>query len=613
MNKQLDEKLIDKELNRLFPTRSVKKVLLVTPSDVDMNLFDYQTAKRGRYWNFPPYGLGIIASHLRNDDLDVKIINLNNHVLKCCRHSSIKEEFYFDNAWKEALRKEIFDFNPDITGISCMFTQTHRSAVNVVNEVRRLNASLPIAIGGVHITNAFMEKKAQDALKKDFKNADLFFLYEAEIAFKKFIGVINRRISTEELCQVYFNSSAEKFYFSKKNIPKKEELDIIPAHDLMNPTELMDYGVVGSFFCFKEKGTRITSIISNRGCRGQCTYCSVKNFNGQGVRHRSIDSIIDELRLLKDKYDIGHVMWLDDDLFHDHKKTLKLFKEMKKQNIGITWDCTNGVIALSCTDEIIASAEESGCIGITIGVESGNPEILKKIKKPGNIGSFIKAADVLRKYENIVTRVFLMIGFPGETYRMLLDTFYLAMKMNLDWYNITIFEPLPNTPMFQFIDDKGSSSIDFENIRYNSGPYGKIREKIDKDMFFDELVNPFNNVGLDEVPPKSKMNDIWFYMNFNLNFKRLFEETRPLKLRQQIKYLKNIIELIAPEDPFPMYFCGYLQYRIYGSIDKELIARLEALLKKSDSLNKKFRDFNLDIDDLKTMTFKRRGYAESIR
>ena len=57
---------------------------------------------------------------------------------------------------------------------------------------------------------------------------------------------------------------------------------------------------------------------------------------------------------------------------------MELFNEMIRQDVGITWDASNGVIAASVTDEIMSAARDSGCIGLVIGMESGNPEILKK-------------------------------------------------------------------------------------------------------------------------------------------------------------------------------------------------------------------------------------------
>ena len=66
------------------------------------------------------------------------------------------------------------------------------------------------------------------------------------------------------------------------------------------------------FFAFKRK---ISTILSNRGCRAQCTFCSVRNFNGVGVRRRTIDSVIEELKILKFEHGIDHIMWLDDDFY----------------------------------------------------------------------------------------------------------------------------------------------------------------------------------------------------------------------------------------------------------------------------------------------------------
>ena len=609
ISNELDSKseltqFIDKELTRLFRQKQIKRILFIAPPDVDIAMFDYATAKRGRYWNYPPYGVGIIASHLRNEGLNVQILNLNNEILKASKTSNTESDFDFENLWESKMKQEISTFSPDIVGVTCMFSMTHKSTVNLCNKIKSLFPALPIALGGVHITNCFLNNKVSESVLKDFSNVDFFFLYEAELAFKQFIKVVNKEVPLCELAQIYFNSSSEKLYFSHKKIPTEEEINVIPAHDLMEPAELSAYGVIGSFYCLKDKGTRFTTMLSNRGCRGQCTYCSVKNFNGIGVRHRSVQSVIDELIMLKEKYGIGHIMWLDDDFLHDHKRTLRLFSEMTKQHVGITWDCTNGVISSSCTDEIIVAAAESGCIGLNIGVESGNPEILKLTKKPGTIKTFLKAAEVLRKYEQINSRVFLMIGVPDETYRMILDTFNLALKMDLDWYNITIFLPLPNTPIFEYMVQKGLlDRVEFENIRYSSGAYGKIRQNVNRGQLESDFKNIFENRDLDTVPTESQLYDIWFFMNYYLNFNRLFKENRPVKLNQQFKYIQNIADLVAPDDPFAMYICGYLQKKVLGYIDSQLIKRVEDRLKASKCWRRRFDDFDLSVNHLKTGIF----------
>lgn len=599
-------RIAEKELTRLFPRRIIERVLFVVPPDADVAMFNYATAKRGRYWNYPPYGVGVIASHLRAIGIDVMILNLNNEILKACKSSKGEEYFDFDEVWSGKLAEELLDFKPDIAGVTCMFTQTHISMVRICNAVKRQNPMLPVALGGVHITNCLMNKDISRQIMDELDNVDLFFLYEAEIAFTQFVKVVNKELPSGELYQVYFNSSAEKLYFADKLIPGKEALNVIPAHDLMTPTELSEYGTIGGFYCLKDKGTRMTTVLANRGCRGSCAFCSVRSFNGLGVRHRSVQSIVDELVMLRNEYAIGHIMWLDDDFLHDHKRALRLFNEIVKQNIGITWDCTNGVIAISCTDEIISAAYESGCIGLTLGVESGSPKILKQVRKPGNVKIFKKAAEVLRKYEQINSRVFLMIGFPEETYRDILDTIALALEMDLDWYNVTILQPLPNTPIFNVMVDQGlADKINFSDIRYNSGPFGKHRKMAEqnKDLLSSDFKDVFRNVDLDTMPTAEHLDIIWAYMNYHLNFKRLFKEQRSMKLMQQYKYVRNIAELVAPENAFAVYFSGYLEKKLFGEINQEVIQKMEEQLCSSKYWMRRFDDFGLSVEHMKTGIF----------
>ncbi len=600
-------RVADHELTKIFPKRRIERVLFIVPPDADATMFNYDTAKRGRYWNYPPYGSGVLSSHLRKDGLEPAILNLNHTVLKTCRLSKAESEFNFDATWKAALAEKLADFKPDLVGVTCMFSQTHASTVAVVNDIKRLYPKQAVALGGVHITNCLVSEKLSGPLLEDLQQADFFFTYEAEIALKEFTQIVNKKSEITNLSQVYFNSCEGKLYFAKKMTPVlPEELNVVPAQDLMNISELSDHGTIGSFYCLREEGTKFSTVLANRGCRARCTFCSVRNFNGEGVRSRAVQSVIDELKHLKQDHGVTHVMWLDDDFLIGHERALELFREMIRQDVGMTWDCTNGVIAASCTDELMAAAAASGCLGFNIGMESGNTKILREIKKPGTVETFLRAAEVLRKYEQINARVFLMIGFPGETYQMILDTINVALKMDLDWYNITILQPLPNTPIFNAMVTQGLlNEVNFQEIRYNSGAYGKHRklaEQKNTDMLSSDFQNAFSG-DLGSIPPREKLDDVWAYMNYHLNFKRLFHETRQTKLVQQLKYVRNITDLVAPENAFAMYFYGYLQQKIYGKIEPLTIIRLEEHLASSPYWQKRFDDFQLSIDHLKIGKF----------
>ena len=427
-------------LDNLFPARAIRKVLLVNPPDVDAPMFRRETAKRGRYANYPPYGLAILAQQLRTIQVAVHILNLNHEVLARSVEDPVEEEFAFDSIWQKNLEAKIEEWKPDLIGVTCMFTMTHVSLRNVCGFASKFG--IPICVGGVHVSNDI------ERILNDIPQVQVAFLKEADVAFKTFVQVVNKSLSVEDLGQLVINDQGKSYRYSQDHQPNSEDISIIPAYDLLDISGNSQYGTIGSFFHIPDEGTRFATIISNRGCRAACTFCSVPAFNGRRVRQRTIHSVLDELELLQNEYGIGHVMWLDDDLFKDERRTVDLFNQMVQRNLKLTWDASNGVIAASCTEEVIAAAAASGCIGLHIGMESGNREVLRQIKKPGTVETFLKAAEVLRKHQQIVSSVFVMIGFPGETFTMIGDTLKVASQMDLDWYSVGQLQPLPNTPIY---------------------------------------------------------------------------------------------------------------------------------------------------------------------
>lgn len=584
-------------LARRFP-RGVERVLLVTPPDADSSLFRFQTARRGRYTNYPPYGLAVLAQHLRSIGVDVRLLNLNHLILKACHEAERAEAFEFDRTWQDALAAEIESYQPHLIGVTCMFTMTHTSLKRVCEHAAR--SGVPVAVGGVHVTNDV------ERVLDDIPYARLAFLREGEVAIKRFVQAARGEIDHDHMGQLILDDEGERYRFATECQPSEEEINVLPAYDLFDVGEMSRYGTIGAFYCFKPKGTRFATVLSNRGCRAQCTFCSVRNFNGKKVRQRSVDSVLDELQVLEEEYGIGHVMWLDDDLLKDHERAIALFNGKIQRGLKHTWDATNGVIAASCTDEVVHAMAESGCIALNIGMESGSPDILKQVKKPGTVRNFIEAAEILRKYPDIHSSVFLMIGFPGETMGHILQTINTARAMDLDWYRISQLQPLPNTPIYDSMVEQGLiQNVGSNELRFMGGAYGKQTE-IEQGLRlatanFEEA---FCSIPLDAIPTQDQITDIWFYMNYHLNFHRLFTETRPVKIKQQFAHLQTLGDVISPENGFALYFIGYLQHKFYGATEPSVIERLTRRLETSPYWRDRFHAFGLGLDDLLTANFK---------
>mgnify|MGYP001476822819 CR=1 FL=1 len=584
-------------IRRLFAGKRIKRVLLVTPPDADAELFRLDTAKRGRYTNYPPYGLLVLAARLQTQGIEVRVCNLNDEILQQCQCLNDGEELVFDQIWQGKLDTDLAEFRPDLVGITCMFTMTHSSLRDVCH--RAATANVPLVIGGVHVSNDVYR------VLNDIPTADIAVLREGEIAFGNLVAFVNGETTSDELAQLVVRQDTGYVTADTAATPGEQDINMIPAYDLVDISTYSRAGTVGAFYCFKPEETRFATVLSNRGCRAQCTFCSVRNFNGRGVRQRSIESVADEVETLVNEYGIGHIMWLDDDLLKDHKRAVSLFETLNKRNLDLTWDATNGVIASSCTDEVIHAAAESGCIALNIGMESGNREILKSVRKPGTVETFLSAAEVLRRYPVIHSSVFLMVGFPNETMTMILDTINIAREMDLDWYRISQLHPLPNTPIFDAMVAQGLvQETGSQDLRFNGGAYGKQTE-IEQGLRLatPDFAEAFANIPLDAVPTPEQITDIWFFMNYHLNFHRIFHETNPLKIDQLVAHLNVLADVISPENGFALYFLGYLQYRISGEVSSDLIQRLDRRIETSPFWRDRFSAFELSSDDLKDSYF----------
>ena len=595
-----DHLLAKAHIENVMGGRKIKKILFVNPPDVDENIFDFDVAKRGRANNYPSYGIGILSAQLCRLGYDADIINLNHELLKKVYKIDKSIEFDYLKEWQDSINKKIIDFQPDIIGVSCLFSVTHTSFKKVCKHIKTNFSDIPLMVGGVHVSHDL------EGVFKDLEGVDFVCMYEADLALPNLFNIINGKKEIEELAQFAFKSKEKIVSFKKRLVPDGHTMSVMPLYNKMDIKNHSKYGTIGSWHGMLKEGIVVSTAQSNRGCRASCTFCNVRTYHGKTVRHRTVDSVVDELLCLQNDYGVEHIVWLDDDLLKDHKRTLDMFNEMVRRNLKITWDATNGVIAHSLKkEEIVQGAFESGCIGLHIGIESGNPEILKQIRKPGTVDTFIAASE-------INTRALLMLGFPNETLSMIFDTIELAENINFDWANLSILQPWKGTPIYEEMADAGLigdkegtlKTEDNEKAPYQLGTYsrqraiesGKIVEKSDFKEIKNEFLNRIEAKSLDIIPSAKDLDNLWFYMNFRINFSRLLREFRPEKIYQQYRFLKHITTKTAPDNALIIYFFGLMEKRYLGKISDDTKKRLTERLNNSHYWAEKFEAFDLKLD-----------------
>ena len=610
-----DDYLLAKaHIDSIMNGRKIKRILFVNPPDVDESIFDYEVAKRGRGNNYPSYGIGILTAQLSRLGYDTDIINLNHELLKRVYYSKNSKEFNYLNEWQSLINEKVKEFKPDIIGVSCLFSVTHNSFKKVCKHIKNSFKNLPVIVGGVHVSHDL------DGVFKDLEGVDFVCMYEADLALPNLFDIINGKKEIKDLAQFAFKNKDKIVSFKKRLVPDGHTMSVMPAYNKMDIRDHSKYGTIGSWHGMLKKDIVVSTAQSNRGCRASCTFCNVRTYHGKTVRHRTVDSVVDELLCLQNDYGVEHIVWLDDDLLKDHKRTLEMFNEMVKRNLKLTWDATNGVIAHSLKQkEIVQGAFESGCIGLHIGIESGNPEILKQIRKPGTVETFIEASEVLKMFPKINTRALLMLGFPNETLSMIFDTIELAEKINFDWANLSILQPWKGTPIYEEMSDAGLlgdkegtlKTEDNDKAPYQLGTYsrqraiesGKIAEKTNfneiKNNFLDRIKAKDFNV----IPSPGDLDNLWFYMNFRINFARLLREQRQDKIDQQYRFLRHITNKTAPDNAMMIYFFGLMEKKSFGSVSNITKRRLKERLDNSNYWSEKFDSLNLSYDDIKQEKF----------
>jgi len=429
--------LIAKKLRELIPLPCTR-ILFINPQHIPADNFQVSKAINNDYWSYQPYGCGVLCRDLEGRGYQTDILDLNFEMLK--ESHRLGSNFRY-SLWRDWLRVKLEEFKPDIIAISCMFTMSHSIIKDIAAFVKKYNPDLPIVGGGVHLSNAWKN------VLMDCPDINFIGIYECDKSLPDLIDFINERKPIESLAQIVTLSDKRTIAVGSRATPTPNEIDASPLyHDL--PIE--DYSNVGrvgnyGFLC---RGRKAAPILTNRGCRAHCSFCSVSTFNGPGVRERSVQSVLDEIKELYESHRIRHISWLDDDLLYDKKRVLALFRGMSDLKLDITWDATNGLIAAAISEEIMQAMAESGCIGFNLGIESGSPEILRSVHKPGTVETFLRAKTIIDKYPHIFTMGFLIIGFPNETHRQLMNTAKLAMELSLDWYPIQILNPLPSTEIY---------------------------------------------------------------------------------------------------------------------------------------------------------------------
>lgn len=628
LNLDKNWKACEELVRKKIKFNKIKNILLINPPQFQTSHINLEMLKNKRYFSYPPYGLGLLAKPLVDLGYNVNILDLNLEILELANEVVSKNNFSLekkdsksiessyiskdydgqsfnfdyeniegipmDDFTTPILRKKIQEFQPNLVGITCMFTMTHKRMVGISEVIKSIDKSIAVFAGGVHPTSS-----AKNILKET-SAIDMISLFEGDASVPDFIEYINGKnndVKSLRQLAIYDKEKDKYIETGDRKFPHGKTLNIKPNYCNLDISKYSKYGEIGSYRFWWKKNTIASTILSNRGCRARCSFCSVRNFNGKGVRGRNIDSVVDELQFLKETYGINHFMWLDDDLLFDRERTIGIFNEIVKRNLNITWDASNGIIASALKDEVLDAAAESGCIGMHFGIESGNDEILKQVHKPSGKKHYLALENKLKKYPQIFTKGFLMAGFPGETLSQMKETIDMAKKINLDWYTIQIVHPLPKTEMHKQMVEQGLISedeIEDEKLNYGNRSGKEKDRELNEKKIASEFLDPFNQ-NLNRVPTQVEMENIWFTMDYKINYERLHSSNDKMKNKKYLTFLNYIYSRISTSNPLVEYFMNVVKSKleVSNNLDNYISKGIKQTLSQSEYWKVRFDNLNL--------------------
>jgi len=359
----------------------------------------------------PPLGICYVAAACEQAGATVKLL-----------------DYIISEYSSEKLKQALAEFQPDVVG-STSVTLNFPKTADILKEVKKIAPHVITLMGGPHVSFDY-----EDVLRS-IPEIDIIVRGESEKTLMSLIPVIKDRSQWETIPGIAFYEKDMIVQTQDQTLIENLDELPLPARHLLN---IPKYHTLGFPI----------SIITSRGCPNQCIFCQGRRMVGQKVRYRSMEKVVAEIENLMDLgFDLINIA---DDLFTVNKKRVIQFCEIiKERNISLVWSAFSRVNTVD--PEILSEMKSAGCYAISFGIESGNPEMLKRVRKGITLDQARYAVNCCKK-AGIRTHASFMVGLPGETHQTLNDTLNFAESLDIE-YGFHFLSPFPGTTLREEIQD----------------------------------------------------------------------------------------------------------------------------------------------------------------
>lgn len=369
--------------------------------------------------NFP-IGLGIIASVLLKSGHEVEVFDINALRLS-----------------KDQVKLNLKKYSPEIVGIGGLIT-TYKYMKWIIPEIKTLFPEATIIVGGGVVT-----ENPEILLKATV--CDYAVVAEGEITIVELLDAIKNKSDLSKITGLAFkNELGEIIVNPKRELIKNLDEVPMPAYHLF-PMDV---------YLKHQSHSRVLgpqlemNIITSRGCPFNCNYCY--HIFSKGVRCRSIDHVINEIKFFIKNYQVTSFIIIDETFTINSKRVTEFCSALKKEKIKITWSCYARVSLVE--KELLKLMKDTGCYRIGFGIESGSQKILDLMNKRETVKQAERAIKMIRKSGMICGTTF-MFGYPGETLETIQETISFCKKQLIP-ASFFFTTPYPGTQLYSQVHEK---------------------------------------------------------------------------------------------------------------------------------------------------------------
>lgn len=302
--------------------------------------------------NYFPLGIGYLAAVL--DDINVNVTILNQDV------------FHYSNSFVEQfLRKNKFDAI-GIGFLAARFKETVYPLTQVINR-NKGDALLILGGQGASPIPEYMLYKT---------NADIVTIGEAESTICDIFNHLNSNEALEDINGLSYKCNNQIITNSESR--KIKDLDSIPF-PLWSKFPMSKYK--NSMMHYGQNPNEFSiNLITSRGCIGHCNFCYRME---KGIRFRSVENVINEIKILNEIYGISYFDFLDELFLINKNRAFDFLNALEKSNTKIKFACNVRVNGFD--EELGKILKEMGCVLLRFGIESMNQKVLNTMKKETSI------------------------------------------------------------------------------------------------------------------------------------------------------------------------------------------------------------------------------------